>query len=428
MDTLVIQGRAKLKGRISCLGSKNASLALLAASVLFDKKIILHNLPRIGDVETMIKILASLGSRYQWLEEHSLELDNSSLKPDQLDFSLVKKIRPSLVLMGPLAARFGTIKISTPGGCNIGSRPIDAHLQALRELGFSIQTEADHYVVKRGDKWPSQIVMSEFSVTGTENVILAAAGLDADLQIKIAAADHPVQELCFFLQAAGLKIAGIGSHSLIIQGGQLQGLEYTIMPDPIEAGTFLALAGATNSPLRIDNLPLDFLTIELQKFREAGVSFEIIEQRPGPGGNYQLADVQVSKSAGLKAISKLHDMPYPGFLPDLLQPFAVLLTQAQGVSLIYDWMYDGRLKYVQELTKMGADLKVLDPHRLMIAGPTPLYGKDMISYDIRAGASLVIAALIADGQSLIKEANQIDRGYEKLAERLATLGADIKRV
>jgi len=429
MDTFVIQGGAKLKGDIQVKGAKNCALAILPATTLIKGKVILHNMPKIGDVLIMLGILESMGAKVKWTAENTVEVDNSQINPEKMDYSLVGKIRASLMLIGPLAARFGRITISTPGGCKIGTRPIDAHLQGLEALGFSVTIDENKFTVVAGNKFPDEIVMREFSPTGVQNILLAAIGLQRPVTIKIAVPQYSVLDLCWFLQDCGAVIEGIGTHTLKIRGSDsdLRATEYTIMPDPIEAGTFMALAAAANAQIQIKEVPLDFLVLELEKFREVGVNFTIKNIRLSVNKHYEVGDIAVSKSTGLKPLAKLHNMPAPGFMPDLLQPFAVMLTQAKGVSLIYDWMYDGRIKYVKDLKRMGADMEVLDAHRVMVAGPTPLFGKTTTSYDLRAGATMIIAALIAEGESVIKDIHQVDRGYEKIDERLQALGADIKR-
>ncbi len=429
MDSLVIQGGKHLHGVIEVRGAKNSALAILAATVLVSDDCVLKNVPKIGDVMTMLEILASMGSQITWQDEHSLTINNSKIDPTKLDITAVKRIRASIILVGSLIARFPEVTIATPGGCNIGSRPLDAHLGALRQFGCEITTEDRMMkVVKKGNP-PSRIILSEFSVTATELLLLAAAGSNSPVEIRIAAgADHQTQDLCWFLQSLGVQIEGVGSATLRINGSnKLHGSDFTIVPDPVEAGTFLALAGATNSPITIKHVAQDFLFLELEKFKEAGVKFELESEGMDPGKHYELVSLTVRPTDKLLPIAKLHDMPAPGFIPDLLQPFAAMLTQAHGVSLIYDWMYDGRMKYVQELQKMGADMTVLDAHRVTIVGPTPLYGKEITSFDLRAGATLIIAALIAEGESIITNINQVDRGYEDIVTRLAQLGAMISR-
>ena len=315
------------------------------------------------------------------------------------------------------------------GGCSIGRRPVDAHFSALRDLGYECSVDDQWITVEKKSDPRGSIVMSEFSVTATETAILASVLCDDSVTIKCAAADHVVQDLCWFLNAAGARISGIGTHSLSISGVKsLHAAEYWIMPDPIETGTFIALAAATRGSIEILNAAPEFLTLEMRKFENIGVTFTMKNVRRSLHDSYDLATIVPHVQHSLRPIKKLHSMPYPGFTPDLMQPFALLMTQAQGISLIHDWMYDGRLRYVTELQKMGANITIMDPHRVLIVGPTPLYAKEITSYDLRAGATLVLAGLIAEGETLIHGVEQVDRGYERLEERLQELGADIRRI
>lgn len=428
MATFIIQGGKSLQGDITVRGAKNATTPILAASVLLSGKTTLHNVPRISDVETMLALLTSMGADVHWDAEHSVTVDARTIDPGRLDMSQVAKIRSSMLLVGCLAHRFGTVHMSVPGGCNIGSRPLDAHFDALRSLGFECTSDGNSFTVTRKTEPASEVVMSEFSVTATENVILASVLADRETAITCAAADHVVQDLCWFLSAAGATISGIGTHSLKIRGvKKLKGGSYTIMPDPIETGSLLILAAATHSSIRIRDAAPEFLALELLKLREAGLVYAVSDERMDEGKHYRLASLTTHKTHTLRSLKKVHPMPYPGISADLIQPFALLMTQAQGNSLLHDWMYDGRLRYVTELQKMGANITVLDPHRIVIVGPTPLYGTEITSYDLRAGATLVLAGVVADGETVIHGAEQVDRGYEKLDERLRSLGAAIRR-
>ena len=273
------------------------------------------------------------------------------------------------------------------------------------------------------------MVMSEFSVTATENVILASVLGNSSIRVECCASEPHVQDLCWFLESCGAHIAGIGTHTLTIQGVEkLHPSEYTIIPDPIELGTFVVLAAATHTTLRIENATPAFLRMGMKKFEEVGIEFAVEDQRNDSLGHYEIATVIPKKIQTLQALKKVHCMPYPGFPADLVQPFALLMTQAQGITLVHDWMYDGRLRYVSELQKMGANITVLDPHRILIVGPTPLYGKEIVSYDLRAGATMIVAALIAEGTTTIHGIQQVDRGYEAIDSRLNALGAGIQRV
>ncbi len=419
----VVNGGRRLDGEIQVLGSKNAALPILAATLLTKRPCILKNIPLIDDVFTMLEILKSLGSEITWLEERTVRIVNSDIDPKKIDNSKVEKIRASILVVGPLLGRFGYVRMATPGGCLIGVRPVDAHMDALRDLGalVSYDEKADIYEIKPPlkHKWGSRVTLKELSVTGTENLMMLGALLPS-ITIELAAAEPHVEDLGKFLKLLGVKIAGLRGYEIFMKGLKHEGrktITYSIMNDPIEAGTFMALGAASKSRLKIKGAPLSSLLLPLQKLKEFGVPFEIVKDD---------LIIHGSKS-DLKGV-RIQTQPYPGFPTDLQAPFAVLATQAKGETLIFDTLYEGRLKYIGELEKMGAKAKILDTHQALIFGPTPLKGKEVQSLDLRAGATLVIAALIAEGQSVLNGIEQIDRGYEKLEERLKPLGASIKRI
>lgn len=429
MSSFIIQGGNALNGKIKVAGYKNAATPIIAASVLTEETVILHNVPVIEDVKKMIQILVSMGSRVTWTDHNSLKINNAQIDPTKMDMKLVSTMRSSILMMGALLGRFGRLRTKEPGGCQIGSRSMDTHFDAFKKLGIQANFDGKFYDLEKVHPAEEEIVLNEFSVTGTENVLLAAALNHGEIKVAIAAAEPSVQDLCWFLQSLGAEIAGVGTHTLRIKGAsKLHGTEYYIMPDPIETGTFICLAGATRSQLTIENTAPQFMQLELEKYRQVGLKLKIDYLNVSPSKNYRLAHIQVDGQVDLKAIDKLHDMPWPGFAADLISPFTVLMTQAKGTALIHDWMYDGRLKYVAELKKMGANIVVSDPHRIVVIGPAPLFGKEMTSFDLRAGATLLIAALTASGTSQISNIYQMDRGYERLDQRLAKLGANIKRV
>ncbi len=430
MDTFIIQGGRKLSGTIDIQGAKNSVGPIIAATILITGDCIIHNIPRIGDAEVLLGILESMGARVKWEGHATAVINCDAIDPTKIDYTAVKRIRLSVLLIGALVRRFGKVRMSVPGGCNIGNRSLDAHFEGLKSLGYAVEQKDDFFHIERVSDPEMQVVMTEFSVTAAENMILATILGSHTVTFHCIAADPQVQDLCWFLEAAGAKIEGIGTHTLTIKGVEkLNGTEYTVMPDPLELGTFIVLAAALHSEIRIQNAVPDFLHLTIRKFEEIGVAFEYSDMRRSPNGKYDIKTmIPHLAHRPLKPVQgKVHTMPYPGFSPDIIQPFALLLTQAAGVSLVHDWMYDGRLRYVQELQKMGANITVLDPHRILIVGPTPLYGKEITSYDIRAGATVVIAALLAEGQSVIQNIAQVDRGYERLDERLKSLGASIER-
>ncbi len=431
MTTFRIIGQQPLHGAITVAGSKNAATPILMATVLTAASCHLKNVPRIEDVYRVVELLQSVGATVTWSGEHELNVEVKTIEPDTLAAETVRRLRSSVLLMGALLGRAGRVRIPGPGGDQIGARPLDAHLLAFRELGIVVEDEGGMYTLTQGRRGDVSLTMPEFSVTATENVILASVlAVGKRTTIFCAAADPSVQDLCWFLQGLGAEISGIGTHTLTIEGvRELVGTTgYTIIPDPVETGTFLALAAAARAELRIIGAAPDFLMAELQKFREANVSFELANQRNGPEGRYRLADIVTQRGIPLRPVRSIHNMPYPGVSADVLQPFAVMLTQANGTSLVHDWMYEGRLKYVEELNKMGADIFIADPHRILVNGPSNLFGATIASYDIRTGAALLIAALMAEGISTIAPGYQVDRGYERLDERLRALGAVIERL
>lgn len=419
MEKFVVLGGHSLKGEIETRGSKNAATPLLAACLLTKEACEIDNLPLIEDVFRIIEIMQSLGVEVEWLGERKLRLRARDIDPEKMDQKKVCQLRSSILIFGALSARFGDFKFSRPGGCLIGSRPLETHFEALRELGIIIEEKENFYFVKKD--WSKvekskKIVLREFSVTATENVLLAASLFPGKISLRIAAAEPHVQELCLFLEKMGVKIKGLGSHSLEIEGKEtLSGANHVVIPDPIEGGTLAIVAAATRGKVRIKNFLAEHSELVLEKLKEMGVNFTL-------GKDF----LDVNPSARLRPV-KIQTLPYPGIPTDLQAPLAVLCTQAEGASLIHDAMYESRFKYLTELEKMGASVKILNPHEALISGPTPLYGKQIKSFDLRAGATLIIAALMAQGQSEISDIYQVDRGYEKIEERLQKLGADIQR-
>jgi len=417
MSKFIIQGGRALNGKIKIKGMKNAATPILAATLLTDQDCLIHNIPRITDIGKMIKILESLGSKIKWENENTLSISNKEVGLSSLDKKNVQCMRSSILLLGPMIARFNSVEIPEPGGCIIGKRPIDTHLYALEKLGVEINQENNLFFLKTKSLQGNYIVLPEFSVTATENAIMAAVLAKGRTVIKLAAAEPHVQDLCNFLNKMGAKISGIGTHTLIIDGvNKLKGVEYTIIPDQIEVGTFMVATILTGGTVKIENIIPEHLEFILLKLKQIGANFDL-------GNNF----LQINSSSQLKGF-KLQTMPYPGFPTDLQAPFGVLATQCQGTTLIQETLYEGRLNYVQELVKMGANAIVADPHRVIISGPTPLYGREIKSFDLRAGATLIIAGLVAKGETIINEAENVDRGYERIEERLKQLGADIKRV
>lgn len=416
MGNLVIEGGLPLKGQIVIPGAKNAATPILAASLLTNEEVVINNVPAISDVSRMLDLLVQLGVKVK-KEGSQVSLRADNIEAASLNKTLVKGMRSSVLMFGPLLARLGGVVLPEPGGCIIGNRPLDAHLFGLQQLGVEVEIDSDSYRLHAKKLIGTRIVLPEFSVTATENIIMAAVLAQGQTVIEIAAAEPHVQDLCNFLISMGAKIDGVGTHQLIIDGvDKLHGTTYTIIPDPIEAGTWAVLAAVSRGELLLEPVVPEHLSLVLLKLKNMGVLFEITKNT-----------LKVKASRQLKNF-KLQALPYPGFPTDLQAPFSVLATQANGTSLIHDPMYEGRLSYVSELIKMGANAMVADPHRVIISGPTPLYGKEIRSFDLRAGATLIIAGLIAQGETVIEGVEVVDRGYERLDERLTAVGAKLRRI
>jgi len=418
MQYFEIQGGKKLKGEIDVRGSKNATTPILAATLLTREKCVISNIPLIEDVFRMLEILESLGAEVKWLGERKILVRSENIQPEKIDVEKVKLLRSSILLLGPLSARFNEFKLYHPGGCVIGKRPVGTHFKALEKLGVKIKQDGKKYIIDAKNKKAGKVVLGEMSVTATENAMMLAAGLPGKTIIKIAACEPHVEDLGKFLVSMGAKIKGLGTHTLEIIGAKnLRGASHVIIPDANEAATFLILGAATGSPIKVINSREEDLDLVLEKLKSFGADFKI-------GKNY----VEVIPAKKLKAVAKVDTRTYPGVPSDVQAPFGILATQADGRTLIHDSLYEGRFNYVRELVKMGAKAKVLDAHRVMIEGPVKLKGRVIQSFDLRAGASLIIAALLANGKTIIKDIYQVDRGYEKIEERLQKLGAEIKRI
>ncbi|MCX6761418.1 MAG: UDP-N-acetylglucosamine 1-carboxyvinyltransferase [Candidatus Moranbacteria bacterium] len=418
METFEIIGGKKLKGEIEVRGSKNATTPILAATLLTKEECIISNIPLIEDVYRMLEILTSMGAEIKWLGKRKISVKNTKIDPAKMDLETVKKLRSSVLLLGSLSARFDKFNFYRPGGCVIGARPLGTHFEALRKMGVNIFETNHSYAVNAQKRKAAKITLGEMSVTATENAMMLAAALPGKTIIKAVACEPHVEDLGNFLVSLGAKIKGLGTHSLEITGSKkLHKAMHTIIPDANEAATFLILGVTTGSPIRVKNAREEHLDLVLEKLREFGANFKISKNA-----------IEVIPAKKLKAVSKVDTRTYPGVPSDVQAPFGVLATQSEGETLIHDSLYESRFNYIGELVKMGAKAKILDPHRVLISGPTKLKGKIITSFDLRAGATLIIAALIAEGKTTIKEIYQVDRGYEKIEERLQKLGADIRRV
>ncbi len=416
-DKFVIYGGKPLEGEITANGYKNAAGAILIATLLTDEECVIENIPLISDILDIIGVLEGLGVETEWLDETTLKMKNTSLDPEKMDFDRARKTRLSVLFIGALLARLKSFRIARPGGDRIGLRPISTHLEALEMMGAQFRQEGDFYYFKGDNLKGARIVLQEFSVTATENLMMAAALTPGETILKGVAAEPQVQDLGKMLRNMGVEIEGEGTHDIRIKGAaKLNGVRHRIVPDPIEAGTFMAAGAVTPGTTIIKDVVPEHLTLFLTKMEKLGVDFEV-----------ESDSLLVRHSTNLKGL-KLQSLPYPGFPTDLLPLVVPLLTQASGKSLIHDPLYENRLRYVNELRKMGADIEMVDPHRAFVFGPTPLSGLTIESTDIRAGAALVVAGLMAEGETTIVGVDQIDRGYSRIEERLGRLGADIRRI
>ena len=418
-EKFIIKGGKPLNGEVEIRGAKNATFPILAASILTKETCVIDNIPLIEDVLKMIKILEGLGAKIDWKGKRKIEINTADIKLSKMPVNLVGKFRGSILLIGALLSRFGSVKIPSPGGCIIGARPIDTHLDAFEQAGVKISSEKDLYIFRRNGSLekPHEIVLKEVSVTATLNILLFAAANPKKTIIKIADQDYQVQDLIKVLEKMGVEIKLVGIRELEIVGKKkLKGFKHTIMSDPIEAGTFIVAALATKGTVKIRNAELEYLSLFLKRLKDFGANLEIIDSKT----------IKVLPSDNLK-IDKIQSLPYPGIHSDLQPELGVLATQTKGPTLIHDPLFEGRLKYLDELNKMGADIIFCDPHRAIVYGPTQLQGVKIPSSDLRAGAAVIIAGLIAKGETTIHNIYQVDRGYEKIEERLQQLGADIKR-
>jgi UDP-N-acetylglucosamine 1-carboxyvinyltransferase len=427
MEKFVIDGGTALSGTIVPAGNKNGALPILAASVLTEDEVVVRNIPKIKDVGSMLALLESLGVRITWLSDHDVALCAAGLSAAEavIDRELSERIRASFLLAGPLLARFGRVRMPPPGGDVIGRRRLDPHLDAFAALGATFEHARDIELRAPGGLRAGDVFMDEPSVMATENALLAAARTPGSTVIGNAACEPHVQDLARMLVKMGADIQGIGSNVLTVNGtAELHGCDHTIGPDHIEIGSFMALAGVTGGELRIrDTIPRDLRMIRLV-FDRLGLRSELDgDDVVVPGGQ----DLVISRDVGEHKIT-VQDGPWPAFPADLTSIAVALATQCSGSALIHEWMFENRMIFTDKLVLMGADITLCDPHRVIITGPSRLRGERVESPDIRAGMAMLIAALCADGRSEIGNIRQIDRGYERIDERLRDLGARIERV
>lgn len=423
MEKFVIEGGTPLKGEVIPAGNKNAALPMLAACLLTEEPVILHNVPDIQDVQTMRKLIMSLGVTVDDLGSGTWRVHAKEVRPTDLDPDLCRKIRASILLAGPMVARSGDLQLPPPGGDVIGRRRVDTHLLALEKLGTQITYDRS-FKFKANGLVGADILLDEASVTATENAIMACVSAKGCSVIRNAASEPHIQELCQFLNQLGAKIKHIGSNTLKIEGvDNLHGGEFTIGPDYLEVVSFIGAAVVTKGNITIRNAGNKYLGMIKLVFGRLGVTW----QESGDDIIVPSEQKMVIEPDLGGAIPTIGVMPWPSFPTDLMSIAIVVATQSQGSVLFHDWMYPSRMFFTDKLVGMGAQIVLCDPHRCMVQGPTRLAGEKMESPDIRAGMALVIASLSANGKSIIRNVNQIDRGYEQVEKKLQKLGAKIER-
>jgi UDP-N-acetylglucosamine 1-carboxyvinyltransferase len=417
MAKIIIDGGYKLNGVVSISGSKNAALPCIAATLLTSQPCILENVPEIGDVEVMFGIIQSIGGKVERLGKNKYKIQTQKISSSSLPRDLVRKLRASILFLGPLLAKNGQVKMAHPGGCILGKRPIGTHFEALEGLGAKFQQNRLFYTGKAKKLKGRKMFLDEVSVTATENALMAASLASGKTIIKPAACEPSVINLAQMLKKMGAKIKGEGTHTIEVVGvATLSGCQHKINADEIETGTWAIAAAITCGQITIKNAPLENLDAILYKLGQIGVRYKI-----------ENSNLLILPSNNLKA-SRIQIDTWPRLPTDLQPQLTVLVTQAGGDSLIHDWLYEKRLLYTQELVKMGAQIILFDPHRALVHGPTKLSGREIKSPDLRAGMAYILAGLCAQGQTIVGKVENIERGYEEIEEKLQKLGAKIKRV
>jgi UDP-N-acetylglucosamine 1-carboxyvinyltransferase len=424
MESFVIEGGQPLHGRVGAAGNKNGVLPILAACVMTSEPVVLHNVPRIRDVDTMMALIADLGADVEWIGPNDVRVHAADIRKTDLDPGLCSQMRASFLLAGPLLVRAGAAIVAPPGGDVIGRRRLDPHIHGFRELGVEVETR-DTYDMRTDGVRGARVFLDEASVMATENIVMAATLAEGETSIGNAACEPHVQDLCRFLGSLGADIQGIESNVLRVRGVEsLRGGEWTIGPDHVEIASFIGLAAVTGGDLTIEGVKNDDLISILPTFARLGVRVETADGtvRVPPGQELYIED----DIGGY--IPKIEDGPWPAFPSDCTSIALTVATQARGTVLLFEKMFENRLFFTDKLVSMGARIILCDPHRAVVTGPTRLRGQRMESPDIRAGMSMLLASLCAEGESTIGAVYQIDKGYERIDERLRALGARIERV
>ncbi|TSC87139.1 MAG: UDP-N-acetylglucosamine 1-carboxyvinyltransferase [Parcubacteria group bacterium Gr01-1014_8] len=432
MNYHVIGGK-KLSGSVRTNTSKNAAVVLLAASLLNRGTTTLKRMPKIEEVNRLIEVMKSIGVKIEWTDKEMTIMPPKEFDLKNVDKVAAQKTRSIALFIAPLAHVMDSFDLPAPAGCDLGKRSLGAHIDALERLGIYISGDEkkNSYHTEVKDKQLAEIIMYEASDTGTENVLMAAAKIPGKTVIKFASANYMVQDLCFFLEKCGVKIEGIGTSTLVVHGVKDIGLDVVDAPseDPIESMFFISLAATTDSELTIERCSIDFLELELLTLEHMGLKYKVGKKYLAENGRTTLCDIKINKSELHAPPEKIAPRPYPGINIDNLPYFVSIATQAKGETLIHDWVYEIRSSYYLEMAKLGADVKKLDQHRVLVKGPTPLHGTNIKAPPaFRPASILLIGMLAAEGESTLYDVYPINRGYENLHERLKSLGANIEAI
>jgi UDP-N-acetylglucosamine 1-carboxyvinyltransferase len=417
MDKLLISGGPPLAGEVRIAGAKNAALPILAATLLSEEPVMVSNVPHLQDITTTMELLGRMGADLTIDEKLCVEVDTGKLDHLEAPYELVKTMRASILVLGPLLARFGEASVSLPGGCAIGSRPVNLHIEGLRAMGADIRVENGYVRAKASRLKGARLVMDVVTVTGTENLMMAATLADGETIIENAAREPEITDLARCLNAMGARVSGAGTDTLVIQGvDRLHGAEHSVLPDRIETGTFLVAAAMTRGQVRVRDTEPHLLDAVLLKLREAGADIET-------GEDWISLDMHGKRPRAVD----IHTAPYPAFPTDMQAQFTALNALAEGVGTITETIFENRFMHVQEMQRMGARIR-LEGNTAICTGIERLTGAPVMATDLRASASLVLAGLVADGDTLVDRIYHIDRGYQDIEEKLAALGATIRRV
>lgn len=414
---MLIKGGTALSGKIEISGAKNAALPILAGSLLSKEPVAVRNVPQLKDVATTITLLQSMGVEVTFDDKLNVEVNAANVNERRADYDLVKTMRASILVLGPLVARFGEADVSLPGGCAIGARPVNLHVQGLQVMGADVVVEKGYIRARAERLQGAHIVFDTVTVTGTENLMMAAALADGETVLENAAREPEVIDVAVFLNSMGAKVSGAGTSTIRIEGVEsLHGTDHTVLPDRIEAGTYLIAAAMTGGRIRLNNAMPDHLEAVIVKLQEAGAVIE-------SGDNWVEIDMQGRRPAGVD----IRTTPYPGFPTDMQAQFCALNAMAEGVGTITETIFENRFQHVLELQRMGADIHI-EGHTAVCRGVERLTAAPVMATDLRASAGLVLAGLAAAGETLVDRIYHVDRGYERIEEKLRQLGADIRRV